>query len=301
VVDLEFDAASGRWVDRFASGLDTLRVRTAVYPDGLGRVVGEGRRTGDAWDGGGGLLTMGPLKVITDGSLGTRTAHCCEPYPGALAGDAPHGKQNVPPEELHDLLATATGHGLRVALHAIGDAAVAIALRAFEATGARGSIEHAQLTTTDQIATMARLGVRASVQPAHLLEDRDLVPRCWPGREDRCFRLRSMLDAGVDVALGSDAPVSPLDPWLEMAVAVHRSGDDRPPWVPGQAITAAEALAASTDGWGTVAAGHPADLVALDRDPLGAPVDDTAAAAALLRDVPVALTLVAGRTVHDAR
>ena len=68
--------------------------------------------------------------------------------------------------------------------------------------------------------------------------------------------------------MGSDAPVSALDPWLAVAAAVHRSGDEREPWHPEQSITAREALAASTDGWGTVAVGHPADLVLLGADPL---------------------------------
>ena len=77
-----------------------------------------------------------------------------------------------------------------------------------------------------------------------------------------------MLDDGVDVVLGSDAPVSPLDPWLAIATAVHRAADGDEPWHPEQAITAREALAASTDGWGTVAVGHRADLVLLDADPL---------------------------------
>ena len=86
---------------------------------------------------------------------------------------------------------------------------------------------------------------------------------------------RSMLDAGVRLDLGSDAPVSPLDPWLAMAAAVHRSADARDPWTPEQAVTAAEALAGSTDGgWGTVAPGHPADLAILDADPLAVPPAD---------------------------
>ena len=92
---------------------------------------------------------------------------------------------------------------------------------------------------------MAALGVRASVQPAHLLDDRDVTERLWPGRSERCFPLRWMLDEGVDVVLGSDAPVSPLDPWLAVAAAVHRSGDEREPWHPEQSITVREALAAS--------------------------------------------------------
>ena len=92
---------------------------------------------------------------------------------------------------------------------------------------AAGSIEHAQLVNRADVGRMAALGLRASVQPAHLLDDRDVTERLWPGRAERCFPLRWMLDDGVDVVLGSDAPVSPLDPWLAIAAAVHRSGDDR--------------------------------------------------------------------------
>ena len=86
---------------------------------------------------------------------------------------------------------------VEVAVHAIGDRAVTEALAAFEDTGARGGIEHVQLTTRDDVRRMARLGVRASVQPAHLLDDRDVTERLWPGRAERCFPLRWMLDEGV--------------------------------------------------------------------------------------------------------
>ncbi len=137
------------------------------------------------------------------------------------------------------------------------------------------------------------------MQPAHLLDDRDVTVHLWPDRQDRCFPLRSLLDAGAVLALGSDAPVSPLDPWLAMAAAVHRSADDRAPWVPGEALTAAQALAAGTDGRGTLVAGAPGDVVVLDRDPL-APQDGTAATAAHLRAVTVAATVVGGRVTHRA-
>jgi predicted amidohydrolase YtcJ len=216
---------------------------------------------------------MGPLKIISDGSLNTRTAWCCEPYAEKAVAGFEEGQPNQTPEELRALLARAAAVGLDVAVHAIGDRAVTEALAAFEATGARGGIEHVQLTTRDDVRRMAALGVRASVQPAHLIDDRDVTERLWPGRAERCFPLRWMLDDGVEVVLGSDAPVSPLDPWLAIAAAVHRSGDEREPWHPEQAITAREALAASTDGWGTVAPGHPADLVLLDADPLSGDSD----------------------------
>jgi predicted amidohydrolase YtcJ len=156
-----------------------------------------------------------------------------------------------------------------------------------------------QLVTRTAVKTMARLNLRASVQPAHLLDDRDVTELIWPDRADRCFALRWMLDDGVELALGSDAPVSPLDPWLAIAAAVHRSGDERPAWHPEQALTAREALAASVDGRGSVHAGMPADLVLLDADPLAEHLD-TASASVALRSMPVALTMVAGATVFSA-
>jgi predicted amidohydrolase YtcJ len=139
---------------------------------------------------------------------------------------------------------------------------------------------------------MADLGVTASVQPAHLVDDRDATDRLWPGRGDRCFAFRWMLDDGVTLALGSDAPVAPLDPWLAVAAAVHRTVDGRESWYADQAITLREALAASTDGLGTVAPGHPADLVLVDDDPLGGWAGRLPAPA-------VAATWVGGRLVHD--
>jgi hypothetical protein len=106
-----------------------------------------------------------------------------------------------------------------------------------------------------------------------------------------------MLDEGVTLAMGSDAPVSPLDPWLAMAAAVHRSADEREPWHPEQALTPREALAASVDGQGTVAPGSRGDLVLLDDDPL-TPGAGSAEQAARLRDMSVHATFVAGRLVH---
>ena len=300
IVDMEFDDATGTWPGRFAVGLDRLRVRTSVYAEGLEGIFAAGLRTGDALAETGGLARMGPFKIITDGSLGTRTAHTHEPYspPGAGNPAYPHGKQNVSQAELTELLEAATTHGLGVAVHTIGDAAAQIALDAIAAAGARGSIEHAQLMTRDEIVRMAQLGLRASVQPAHLLDDRDLTGAIWPGREERCFMFRTMLDLGVELALGSDAPVAHLDPWLAMAAAVHRTADEREPWVPQEQLSAAQALAASVDGRGTVAIGEVADLALLDADPLAG--ETPAESAAVLRRMAVGATLVAGRLTHDA-
>ena len=148
---------------------------------------------------------------------------------------------------------------------------------------------------------MAGLGIRASVQPGHLLDDRDLTDRIWGARSERCFPFRWMLDDGVELVFGSDAPVSPLDPWLAMAAAVHRSADVRDPWHGEQALTVGEALAASVDGQPMVRPGSRGDLVLLDRDPLLRDLDqaDTAALGAALRGMSSAYTMVAGGAVHD--
>ena len=292
VVDFEFSGGVADWAGRWAGGADVIRVRHACYADGLEDVISRGLRSGDPLDGDR-RLTMGPLKIISDGSLNTRTAWCEHAY----ADGSGHGAANQTPAELRALMSRAAEHGLRTAVHAIGDAACHDAVAAYAETGARGSIEHAQLMTRADVAEMGRLGVVASVQPAHLLDDRDVIELIWPDRADRCFPLRWMVDDGVELALGSDAPVSPLDPWLAMAAAVHRSADDRPAWHPEQAISAVEALAGSVDGRGSVRAGMPADLVLLDADPLdpaGTPEDQ----AARLRAMPVAATWVDGRLVH---
>ncbi len=104
-----------------------------------------------------------------------------------------------------------------------------------------------------------------------------------------------MLDDGAALVLGSDAPVSPLDPWLAIAAAVHRSDDDREPWGQEQALTAQEALAASVDGQPMVARGSRDDLVLLDHDPL-AVADDPRS---YLRGMSVALTVIAGEVAHS--
>src|SRR5690606_32092107 len=89
------------------------------------------------------------------------------------------------------------------------------------------------------------------------------------GRGGEAFRLRDLLAAGVPLAFGSDAPVAPVDPWLALAAAVHRSADDRPAWHPEQPLSPRGALAASTDGVAALAVGGRGDLVLLEEDPFG--------------------------------
>ena len=293
IVDLDMAWNAEAWMRRTAAGFRATRVRFGFYPGHLDRILAEGLRSGDVLDPEG-LITVGSLKVITDGSLGTRTAACSHPYP-----DDPHnhGVLTVAPDELVSLMARATAGGLRCAIHAIGDVANSHALDAFWQVGATGSIEHAQLVAHADIPRLARWGVDASVQPEHAVDDRDMTDSIWAEQTALAYPLRSLADSGANLLFGSDAPVSPLDPWAAMAAAVFRTRDGRPAWRPEQGVSAATALAASTASGSlsrsSLMPGDLADLVVVDRDPLTA--DETS-----LRQTAVHATLLGGRLTHIA-
>jgi len=301
VVDLEMTWNLDAWRRRIASGTTSLRIEFGVYSQHLQRAAEQGLRGGAVVDGTAGLLTVGPFKVITDGSLNTRTAYCLDPYPGLSGADA-HGRLNVEPDELLPLLRLAASLGMRSAVHAIGDHANRLALDAFEILGGddtaaahpglRHSIEHAQLLDDADVERFARLGIVASVQPEHALDDREVAERLWAGRTGRAFPLASLLAAGVELAFGSDAPVAPLDPWVSMAAAVGRSRAGDEPWHPEQSVSRQDALAASARGRHRVTVGDIADIAVCEIDPLVASVAD-------LRRMPVAATLLGGRFTHN--
>jgi hypothetical protein len=285
IVDLDMGRTLEAWARRTSGGLRAFRVSAGFYPPDLERTIEAGMRTGDVLDGTGGLVSVGPLKIITDGSLNTRTALCHEPYTGG--GD---GVLNYAPDEVDRLFAVATANGLSVAAHAIGDKTVSLVLDAFERSGARGSIEHAQLVSGSDIGRFAALDVAASVQPEHLWDDRDVADALWAGRTERAYPYGALAAAGARLTLGSDAPVAPLDPWRGIAAAVHRTADEREPWHPEQHLTREQALVAATRR-ARVDPGMVADVVVVDANPLAAAPDE-------LRDMAVSATLVGGHFTH---
>lgn len=293
LVDFDMAWSAEAWPRRVQAGFASHRVEFAMYPFDLDRAIAAGLRTGelreapDAPEGGRGLVHVGPLKVITDGSLGTRTAACSHAYPGDPAN---FGMLTVPSDELVELLTRATGAGLAVAVHAIGDRAITSALDAFTTTGAVGSIEHVQLVRHADLARFARLGVIASVQPQHAVDDRDLVDRHWSEQTAIGYPLASLRDAGAELRFGSDAPVSELDPWHAISAAVSRTDDDRAPWHPEERITVDQALEASVRS--ALRPGEPADIVLCGSDPRSATRE-------VLRSMTVLSTVLAGRVTHS--
>ncbi len=291
IVELEFQANHEVWARRVAAGTRSLRVECGLYPPHLAEAIRLGLRTGRPLPDGAGLLTGGPLKIMIDGSLNTRTAACWDRYPEPADADHDHGILQYDLDSLTTMIKEAGEAGLECAVHAIGDRANTLALDAFAAAGRTGRIEHAQLIKNDDLARFGALGVIASVQPDHVITDRDVADRHWPGRTARAYPYASLLAAGGTLRLGSDAPVSPLDPWLTIAAAVHRTGDGREPWHPEQRLTVAAALDASTGGRAAVRPGDQADLVITDLDPLTATREQ-------LREMPVHATMLGGHWTH---
>jgi predicted amidohydrolase YtcJ len=257
------------------------------------------------------FLRLGALKGYADGSLGSSTAFFFEPY---LDDPRSHGllsDEMQPLEAMRDRLRGVDAAGLQICLHAIGDRAIAITLDLFEqvlrANGPRDRrwrIEHAQHMAGADFARFARLGVIASVQPYHAIDDgRWAEARIGQKRSRTTYAFRSFLDHGVRLALGTDWFVAPLNPMDTLYAAVTRATlDGRRPggWVPEEKISLAEAIEAYTLGSayaefqetekGSLTPGKLADLVVLSEDVFAVPPES-------LRGVKVQATVVGGRVV----
>jgi predicted amidohydrolase YtcJ len=291
-LDFESGGNLGDWQRRAGAAALQARVIGAVYPAQLAETIEEGLRTGSVVPGTGGLVTVGPVKMFMDGSLNTRTALCQYPYPERMPADQQYGLLETDPGALEELMRHAWSHGLHTAVHALGDRANRIALDVFDLVGSAGRIEHAQLVDVADLPRFARPGLTLGVQPTHATDDRDVADRHWAGHTHRAFAYADLLKAGARLEIGSDAPVSPMDPWLGIAAAVTRTGaDERAPWHPEQAISLSAALRAASGGRSAVALGDVADLLLCDEDP--ADLDPRE-----LRTVPVAATLLGGAWTH---
>lgn len=285
--DFEFADNLTSWERRRAAGGVGLRIDAGIIAELLTAGRSRGLHTGEALRGTDGLITMGPLKVLIDGSLNTRTAYCHTPYPG---GDH-HGELVIDRQALIGLMQIAQQYGLQIAVHAIGDHANSIALDCFAETGIHGRIEHAQLVHPDDLSRFAALGVTVSMQPWHAIDDWQVTDRYWAQSAAINFPFASLSAAGAVIEFGSDAPVAPLDPWGWIAAAVDRAAIIGRPWHPEEQVPVRQAIAWSALGRVEVRADDPADFVLLDRDPYAVSVKEVA-------ELTAHATAVAGHWVH---
>ena len=289
VVDFEFADNRTVWDRRLSAGSPAVRVDTTVWPQWLDEALDRGERTGDV-SAVSDMIRRGPLKVMLDGSLNTRTACCHDRYPG-VDGDNAYGLLLETHDGLYELVSRAARGGITSAVHAIGDRANGVALDAFERAGCGGRIEHAQQLVPEDIARFAALGVAASVQPQHAMADRDIAEDLWAGRRSVAYGYGSLHRSGATLLFGSDAPVSPPEPLAGVAAAVFRTDDDRPPWHAEESVPLGAALQAASGDRAALRAGDVADIVVLEEHPVHRSAHD-------LADTEVRATICAGLLTH---
>ncbi|HEX7579059.1 MAG TPA: amidohydrolase family protein, partial [Thermoanaerobaculia bacterium] len=215
---------------------------------------------------------------------------------------------------LKGLIRLVDAAGFQVAVHAIGDRANALVLDALEeiekATGRRAvrpRIEHAQVIRAADLPRYRALGAIASIQPSHCITDMAWAEkRIGPVRVHDAYRFRSLLDAGIPVAFGTDWSVEPLDPRIGLYAAVtreFREGGPKGGWHPEEKLTIEEALDLYTRGSafaelmegrkGTLEPGKLADLVVFGVDILEVAARDPRG----LLSAPFDMTVTGGRIV----
>lgn len=251
-------------------------------------------------------LRLGAVKLMTDGSIQGWTARV--KWPGYVGGQ-PNGIWNTPPETIFALCEEMQKTGVQMHIHVNGDEASEVTLDALEAAarkhpwpGARHVLQHCQMMGPDQFRRCADLGVCTNIFSNHIwyFGDQHVALTIGEDRARRMDAARSALDAGVHVALHSDAPVTPLGPLFTAWAAVNRQTMTGKVLGEQQRITVAEALHAITLGAaytlrldseiGSIEAGKIADFAVLGADP-------TAVAPETLKDVPV-LGTVSGGVLH---
>ncbi len=270
-------------------------------------------------------IRLGALKGFADGSLGSTTGLFFEPYVDAPNTSGLPNQMMFPEGNMLKMALGADRAGLQLAIHAIGDKAIRIILDTYAAVekqngrrdvagaatsnaGRRWRIEHAQHMHPDDFAKFARLGVIASMQPYHAIDDgRWAEKRIGHERGKTTYAFRTFLDQGVKLAFGSDWTVAPLNPMTGIHAAVTRAtldGKNPGGWFPEQKISLAEAIEAYTMGSayaefaekekGSLTAGKLADIVVLDSELF-------ALAPEKIKDAKVLSTVTGGKVVHQAK
>jgi len=280
-----------------------LRILQHIALDQLDDAIEARTRSGDGAE----WIRTGGVKMFLDGALGSRTAWMREPYQGSDS----RGLQTMQTEDFRATVRRAADHGIASVVHAIGDAAVSLALDVLGDAALRvrdmpHRIEHVQCVPMDRIDAAAAAGIVASMQPSHLMTDWSAADRYWGARRARyTYAFESLRRAGTILAFGSDVPVEPVDPRRGLFAAIMRqdaTGSPEGGWYAAERLTPYDALCGFTLGparaagmaapAGALDAGAFADFVAWERDPL-ANVES-------ILELRCVAAVVGGEIVHEA-
>lgn len=230
------------------------------------------------------FLSIGPLKIEADGSLGARTAAIVGTYHDDCSTS---GELNFSYRELHELIDYAYRNHLQVAVHAIGDRMARIYIDIIDkmtkkyGVDLRPRLVHCQITDNDIIKDISRLGIVADVQPIFVSTDWKIAEqRVGKEKAMTSYAWRTLMEQGVIVSGGSDSPVESYKPLSGIECAVTRQDESRLPaggWNPFEKVTVYDALRMYTynsayaefkeDRKGLIKSGYQADMVILDEDP----------------------------------
>ncbi len=245
---------------------------------------------------------VGTLKLFLDGTFGAKTACMWEPFTDALNSC---GFCVVEEEEMYEKMKIAHNNGFQIAIHVIGDKGNRICvdlykrlLTEFPREDHRHRIEHASMLTEDVIKDMKDYGIIASCQPPFINSEYTwLEKRIGKERCKYTYPMKSIIDAGVVLASGSDCPVEDPNVIMGLHALVDRNG-----FIPEQRISIEEALKSYTinaayaafeeNVKGSIEIGKLADFVILDKNPLKVKEDE-------IRNIQVLETIIRGKTVYE--
>lgn len=251
---------------------------------------------------------IGGLKLFGDGSLGSKTAAMFEDYhhdPGNK------GILRYTDDELYFQMEKAAKAGYASTIHAIGDRCVRQVIDATlrlnqspEYAGLFQRIEHVQSIRLSDVPLLKQSGLFASLQPVHIANDIPMIERHWPQIRKEVYAFRSMLEAGIPMAFGSDAPIETLNPFLGIYSAIKRKAKNDPQtesWCMAEAITADAAITAYSQGSamascsgqirGRIAKAYLADLIVVE--------DYRRLEAEYWLEAESLLTMIGGEVVHS--
>ena len=257
----------------------------------------------------GGYISIGPVKMFKDGSLGARTAQMLHGY---LGNEDNKGVCALDYDLQKDLVAACSQRGFQVVTHVIGDGAVEETMNAYEASfdgkknPLRHGLIHCQLTNQDQLDRIVEKGHLVFYQPIFLDYDLHIVPDLVPEDLARTsYAFKTLAERGVKIGYGTDAPVEDLNPFPCIYAAVTRQDKNGYPeggFFPEEKVDLETAIDAYSLGSaqmefmeeekGRIKEGYLADFIVLDRDIFSIPDEE-------IKNVKVLKTIVGGQVVYE--